>query len=49
MKLDRSVNLARVGGQWFGLKVNPTRRACGSSRLADGTFGPLHDNSLTVA
>ena len=49
-KTDRSCNLARVGGSWFALSVNPDKKGLRIEQiLPDGSFGPLHDNSLTVA
>lgn len=49
-KSDRRVNLARVGGSWFALSVNPDKKGLRIEQIReDGTFGPLHDNSLTVA
>ena len=50
LKFDKSKNLARVGGQWFVLSVNPDKKGLRIEQiLPDGTYGPLHDNSLTVA
>lgn len=49
-KVDRNVNLARVGGSWYALSVNPDKKGLRIEQIRpDGTFGPLHDNSLTVA
>jgi len=49
-KADRQYNIARVGGQWFVLSVNPDKKGLRIEQiLPDGSFGPLHDNSLTVA
>lgn len=49
-KADRNVNLARVGGSWYALSVNPDKKGLRIEQInADGTFGPLHDKSLTVA
>ena len=50
IKAIKDVNIARVDGKWYALSVNPDKKGLRIEQiLPDGTFGPLHDNSLTVA
>lgn len=48
MKLDRSADIARVGGQWFGMKINPDKKGLRIVQTRDGRPGPLHGKDIEV-
>jgi phage/plasmid-like protein (TIGR03299 family) len=47
-KLDRNADIARVGGQWFGMKVNPDKKGLRISQTRDGQPGPLDGKDIEV-
>lgn len=47
-KLDRTADIARVGGQWFGMKVNPDKKGLRITQTRDGVPGPLDGKDIEV-
>lgn len=48
MKLDRSADISRVGGQWFGMKVNPDKKGLRIQQTRNGVPGPLDGKDIEV-
>jgi phage/plasmid-like protein (TIGR03299 family) len=48
MKLDRAADIARVGGQWFGMKLNPNKKGLRIVQTRDGKPGPLDGQDIEV-
>ena len=48
IKLDRTQDIARVGGVWYGYKPNPDKKGLEIVQTRDGQPGPINGKSIEV-
>ena len=48
MKLDKAADIARVGGVWYGMKLNPNKKGLRIVQTRDGEPGPLDGQDVEV-